>query len=206
VSDRSQIVRQTRREAALEYERPAHCWSEQIGQQPQTLDCSIWQNVLVSIRIRLKRLAGSQVGGLVAGAPRIDQPANLMHSIQTSVDHEFKRGDAAEDLIPIPKLDPMVGQIVSVANVQPFVDPDEITDPEHAFLSAELRSWVEFELFDWCFTFERKQFYRLFIGQPPLHCDVEKSFEAGGPKPQALTLDTEVGHRPQFFVFLNFFH
>jgi hypothetical protein len=47
-----------------------------------------------------------------------------------------------------PTLDPAVGQIVSVANVQPLVYSDEITDPEHAFLSEELRNWVEFELFD----------------------------------------------------------
>jgi hypothetical protein len=101
---------------------------------------------------------GAKLGGLAAGAPRIDQPANLMHGIQTTADHEFKRGDATEDLVPILKFDPMIGQIVSVANVQPLVDPDEITDLEQAFLGEELRSWVEPELFDWYFSSERKQF------------------------------------------------
>jgi len=85
--------------------------------------------VSLLIRIRFRRLAWSQVGKLVTSAPRIDQPANQMHGIQTAADHKFKRRNAAKDSIPVPKLDPLVGQIVSVANVQPLVDPNEITDP-----------------------------------------------------------------------------
>ena len=53
--------------------------------------------------------------------------------------------------------------------------------PEHAFLSEELRSWVELELFDGRPTSECKQLQRLFIGQLPLLCDVEKDAEAAGP-------------------------
>ena len=72
-----------------------------------------------------------------------------------------------------------------MANVQSLVDSDEVTDPQHAFLSEELRSWVESELFDTRPNFEPKQFQRLFIGQLPRVCEVKKDDETAGAKPQA---------------------
>jgi hypothetical protein len=100
----------------------------------------------------------------------------------------------------------LVGQIISVANVQLLVNPNEIADPEQTFLSKELRGRVDSELFDWRFTVECKQSQRFFIGQLPVHRDVEKYSEAAGSKPQPLALNTEVGQRSRFLVFLDFVH
>jgi hypothetical protein len=66
------------------------------------------ESVEDSIRIRLTRATKSQVEAFVSGQPRIDQPANLMHGIRTTMNHEFKRRDARENSVSIRQLDPFL--------------------------------------------------------------------------------------------------
>jgi hypothetical protein len=146
---------------------------------------------------------------LVASAAGSDQYKDLMNGTLATgaANHEFEGRDAAEDWILIGLPYPGVCQIAfSIEGMQPFVNLDEIADPQHSVLCEELRGWVEFELLDRRSVFERKQSQQLFVGQLPTRCDFQKCFQAYGAKPQALTLKAEIGHHLPPLAFLCIVH